>query len=61
MRLAGINDMESAHRFLDGKNLRTFQRQFQREAASPVGVHRPVPRNLNEVLSWEAERAVSDD
>jgi hypothetical protein len=61
MRLAGINDIESANRFLDGKYLRAFNRQFAREAASPVDVHRAVPRHLNEVLSWEAERVVQGD
>ena len=61
MRLAGISDMESANRFLEGKYLRTFNRQFEREAASPVDMHREVPRNLNEVLSWEAERVVQSD
>ncbi len=30
-------------------------------AASPVDVHRAVPRNLNEVLSWEEERVVQGD
>ena len=58
MRLAGIKDLESANRFLDGKYLQAFNRQFAREAASPVDVHRAAPRNLNEVLSWEAERVV---
>jgi hypothetical protein len=61
MRLAGISDMESANRFLDGKYLRAFNRQFARVAASPVDVHRAVPRQLNEVLSWEEERVVSGD
>ena len=61
MRLAGINDIESANRFLDGKYLREFHRQFGREAASPVDVHRGVPRNLDEVLSWEEERVVQGD
>lgn len=61
MRLAGINDIESANRFLDGKYLRAFNRQFAREAASPVDVHRPAPRHLNEVLSWEEERVVQND
>jgi len=61
MRLEGVNDMASANRFLDGKYLRTFNRQFAREAASPVDVHRAGPRNLNEVLSWEAERVVTGD
>jgi hypothetical protein len=61
LRLAGISDLESANRFLDGKYLRPFNRQFARQAASPVDVHRAVPRNLNEVLSWEAERVVQGD
>ena len=61
MRLAGINDLESANRFLDGKYLQAFNGQFAREAASPVDVHRAVPRNLNEVLSWEEERVVQGD
>lgn len=61
MRLAGISDMEGANTFLEGKYLRAFNRQFAREAASPVEVHRAVPRNLNEVLSWEEERVVQGD
>jgi hypothetical protein len=61
LRLAGINDIESANRFLDGKYLQAFHRRFAREAASPVDVHRAVPRNLNEVLSWEEERVVQGD
>jgi len=61
LRLAGINDLESANRFLDGKYLAAFHRRFGREAASPVDVHREVPRNLNEVLSWEEERVVQGD
>lgn len=61
MRLAGINDRENANRFLDGKYLRVFHRQFGRAAASPVDMHRAVPRNLNEVLSWEEARGVQGD
>jgi len=61
MRLAGISDMASANRFLDGKYLRGFNRQFAREAASPLDVHRALPRNLNDVLSWEEERVVQND
>jgi len=61
LRLAGISDLESANRFLDGKYLRAFQRQFGRAAASAVDVHRAVPRNLDEVLSWEEERVVQGD
>ena len=61
MRLAGINDMASANRFLEEKYLRAFNRQFGRAAASPMDAHRDVPGNLNEVLSWEEERVVSGD
>jgi hypothetical protein len=61
LRLAGISDLASANRFLDGKFLREFHRQFGREAASPVDVHRVAPRNLDEVLSWEEERVVQGD
>jgi len=61
MRLAGISDIESANRFLEEKYLRQFNRQFAREPASPVDLHRSVPRNLNQVLSWEAERVVQND
>ena len=61
MRLAGISDIQSANRFLEEKYLPPFNRQFARAAASPVDVHRGVPRNLNEVLSWEEERVVQGD
>ena len=61
LRLAGITDLESANRFLDGQYLRAFHRQFARAAASPVDLHRAVPRHLNEVLSWEEERVVQGD
>src|SRR5207244_6493036 len=44
LRLAGISDMESANRFLDRKYLRQFNRRFARAAASPVDVHRGVPK-----------------
>jgi hypothetical protein len=61
LRLAGIKDLESANRFLDEKFLPGFNRRFARVAASPVDVHRAVPRNLDEVLSWEEERVVQRD
>ena len=61
LRLAGINDLESANRFLDETYLPEFQIRFTRVAASPLDVHRGVPRNLNEVLSWEEERVVQRD
>jgi hypothetical protein len=61
LRLAGISDRASANRFLDGKYLRAFNRQFARVAASPLDTHRAVPGHLNEVLSWEEERVVQGD
>ena len=61
MRLAGICDLESANGFLDREYLRAFDRRFTRVAASPVDVHRAVPRHLDEVLSWEEERGVQGD
>jgi transposase len=61
LRLAGINDLESANRFLEEKFLPEFNRRFGRVAASPVDVHRAVPRNLDEVLSWEEARVVQGD
>jgi Helix-turn-helix domain len=61
LRLAGISEMESANRFLEGTYLRAFNRQFARRAASPVDVHGALPRDFNEVLSWEAQRVVQGD
>jgi transposase len=61
LRLAGISDIESANRFLEEKYLPAFNRQFARAAASPVDVHRGVPRNWPEALSWEEERVVQGD
>jgi hypothetical protein len=61
LRLAGINDLIRANQFLENTYLREFQRRFTRVAASPLDVHRNVPRNLDEVLSWEEERVVQRD
>ena len=61
LRLAGIRDLESANRFLDGEYLPAFNRRLARVAASPVDVHRAVPRHLDEVLSCEEERVVQGD
>jgi len=61
LRLAGISDLESANRFLETRYLRTFNRRFGRTPASPLDVHRGVPRNLDEVLSWEEGRVVQRD
>ena len=60
LRLAGISDLESANRFLR-QYLRGFNRQFGRQAASTHDAHRPVPRHLDQVLSWEEQRVVQAD
>jgi transposase len=61
LRLAQINDLESANRFLEATYLREFNRRFARKAASPLDAHQGLPRNLDEVLSWEEERVVQRD
>jgi len=61
LRLAGMSDLASANRFLDETYLREFNRRFGRVAASALDAHRGVPRNLDEVLSWEEERVVQRD
>jgi transposase len=61
LRLAGISDLESANRFLEETFLGEFNRRFGRVAASPLNAHRGIPRNLDEVLSWEEQRVVQRD
>ena len=60
-RLAKINDLESANRFLEETYLREFNRRFARPAASLLDAHQGLPRNRDEVLSWEEERVVQRD
>jgi len=61
LRLAGISDRESANQFLKATFLGEFNRRFGRVAASPLDAHRGIPRNLDEVLSWEEHRVVQRD
>jgi hypothetical protein len=61
LRLAGISDLESANRFLEETYLGEFNRRFGRVAASPLDAQRGIPRNLDEVLSWEEPRVVQRD
>ena len=61
LRLAGISELGRANEYLAQTFLPALNRQFRREAASPADVHRGVPRNLDEVLSWEEERVVQRD
>jgi len=61
LRLEGISELGPANEYLAQTFLPALNRRFQREAASPADVHRGVPRNLDEVLSWEEERVVQRD
>jgi hypothetical protein len=61
LRLEGISELGRANQYLAQTFLPALNRRFQREAASPADVHRGVPRNLDEVLSWEEERVVQRD
>lgn len=61
LRLAEISELGRANEYLIQTFLPALNRQFRREAASPADVHRGVPRNLDEVLSWEEERVVQRD
>jgi len=61
LRLEGISELGRANEYLAQAFLPALNRRFQREAASPADVHRGVPRNLDEVLSWEEERVVQRD
>ena len=61
LRLAGISDLESANRFLEETYLGEFNWRFGRVAASPLDAHRGIPRNLDEVLSWEEQRVAQRD
>jgi len=61
LRLAGINEMESANEYLRQTYLPEHNRRFQKEPASSADAHLGVPRRLNEVLSWEVERVVQRD
>jgi transposase len=61
LRLAKIDDLEGANAFLEQTYEAEFNRRFARVPASPLDTHRGVPRNLNEVLSWEEQRVVQRD
>ena len=61
LRLAGISDLKTANEFLAKTYLPEHHRKFRQEAASQTDAHPAVPRNLEEVLSWEEERVVQRD
>lgn len=63
LRLAGINDLESANRFLREKFLPQFNKRFQLAARGQADAHRKTPgaAALDAILSWQEERTVSSD
>jgi hypothetical protein len=61
LRLAGISDIAKANEFLAKEFLSRFNRQFQVEPASQADAHRGIPRELDQVLSWQEERVVQKD
>ncbi len=63
MRLAGIEDIEAANRFLDAYRAR-YNARFARAPASAHDAHRPVlhaPEELELILSIHTERTVSKE
>jgi hypothetical protein len=61
LRLAGIKDLEAANTFLEEKFLPQLNKRFCVLAAQEADVHRAVPRDLKEALSWEEPRRVQQD
>lgn len=61
LRLAGINDLEAANRFLEERFLPQLNKRFCVAAAQEADVHRAKPRDLKEALSWEEPRLVQQD
>ena len=61
MRLENICDLGSANEFLEQKFLPALNRKFVVKPAQELDLHRPVPRDLYDVLSWEAQRQVQRD
>ncbi len=61
LRLEGISQLGRANEYLAQTFLPALNRRFRRQAASPADMHRGVPRNWDEALSWEEERVVQRD
>ena len=62
MRLAGVDTMEEANRFLN-RYLPTYNRRFSVAPAKGLDLHRSIPSeiNINSVLSIKEERVVRND
>lgn len=61
LRLQGISDLARANEFLREKFWPEFNRKFQVQPRNAVDAHTRAPRNLDEILSWQEERVVSQD
>jgi hypothetical protein len=63
LRLAGINDYETANRYLRRQYWPQHNRRFAVAPAEAVDFHEPVPAGvkLDDVFSLEQERTVSND
>src|SRR5690606_28598305 len=61
LRVEGINDKEKANEFLREVFLPALNRKFEVQPASVADVHRGVPRELRQILSWEVKRVVQRD
>lgn len=61
LRLAGIHEMEGANRFLRRQFLPQMNRRWTVKPASQADVHRPLPPQVDVILSWERARVVQRD
>lgn len=61
LRLEGINEISQANAYLRRRFLPEMNRRFTLPAASSADVHRPLPNELDAILSWEEERKVQRD
>ena len=61
LRLEAVNDLEAANTFLEEKFLPQLNKRFCVPAAQEADVHRAIPRDLKETLSWEEPRLVQQD
>lgn len=61
LRLAGISDLQQANEFLRRRFLPELNRRFTVKPASDADVHRPLPPQLDMILSWERQRVVQRD
>lgn len=61
LRLEGISDLARANEFLRKTFWPEFNRKFAVAPRSPSDAHTPGPRNLDDILSWQEERVVSQN